>query len=356
MPCFSLVLRAERFGIEKSDLFEQQRMGYNGTKARRGGPEQTGETEIMIVTVTLNPAVDKTAEIDGFAVDTVNRVKTMRKDPGGKGINVSKVVASLGGQTTACGILGGAAGDYIRTALEEYGVIQDFTTAPQETRTNLKIIDRLKKTNTDINETGAPADDALLAAVFEAVCSHVQPGDTVVFAGKNPPATPDDLLARWTRELKERRVKVFVDTVGVPMQLAIAQGPTMIKPNGEELAEIMGRALPTRDALLTAGMELIDRGVGMVVISMGGDGALFVTQDARLHAHGVRVPVGSTVGAGDSMTASVAFDLERGLPLAEIARNAVAVSAANVMCSGTQPAEREVIAGLIDKVEIETLP
>lgn len=309
----------------------------------------------MIITVTLNPAIDKTVEIDHFALNAVNRVKAMRTDPGGKGINVSKVVAALGGQTVACGLLGGAAGEQIKQALSAYNVSLAFTKAPYETRTNLKIVDRLNRTNTDVNESGAAVTPELLEAVFSTVCARARPGDTVVLAGKNPPGTPDGLLASWVRLFKRQDLRVFVDTVGAPMLRAIEEKPFLIKPNAEELSELFGRPLEGRPALLAAARELNARGVALVVVSLGGDGALFVTSSRALHAHGLKVPVGSTVGAGDSMTASIAFDLERGKSLEDAARCAVAVSAANVMCSGTQPAELSAILPLVPQVELEPL-
>lgn len=108
----------------------------------------------MIYTVTLNPALDKTVEIPGMALDTVNRVTSMRTDPGGKGINVSKVIAKLGGESCAVGILGGESGRTLLAALEREGLRTHFRFVEGQTRTNLKIIDRALHTNTDINEPG----------------------------------------------------------------------------------------------------------------------------------------------------------------------------------------------------------
>jgi len=309
----------------------------------------------MIFTVTLNPALDKTIRVPGFAVGRVNRVESARMDPGGKGINVSKVIHALGGESVAMGVVGGTAGEFIRDQLDQAGIRNDFVFVGAETRTNLKIVDPEKGTNTDVNEPGAPVERAALAEVWEKLSTKAAAGDTVVFAGKNPPGVADSQLADWITKLRQASVHVALDTVGVAMKIGVAAGPSIIKPNEAELAELCETALPTVDGLVLAAKHVVANGVGCVVVSMGEDGALFVTGHQILRAYGVSVPVGSTVGAGDSMLASILVDLEKGRPWEEIAARSVAVSAANVMCSGTQPAELSVIEPLIGKVRVEQL-
>ena len=149
----------------------------------------------MIITVTLNPALDKTVTLPGFAVNTVNRVQKIRLDPGGKGINVSKTVKALGGNTLSIGILGGASGGYIKSALDRMNLPNDMVITGEATRTNIKIVDPVLMTNTDINEAGGPVSQQMLLAVWEKLTNVVKPGDTVVFAGKNPPGMEDGLMA-----------------------------------------------------------------------------------------------------------------------------------------------------------------
>ena len=309
----------------------------------------------MIITVTLNPALDKTILVRNFTVNHVCRVEESRLDPGGKGINVSKVLQSIGGRSVAIGIIGGAAGEYIRDQLDLMGIRNDFVFSRTETRTNMKVVDPLNHTNTDINEPGAPVSAANLLEVWEKISDLANPGDTVVFAGKNPPGIPDPQLAEWITQLKAQGVHTALDTVGVAMKIGVAAGPTVIKPNSAELEELCEKELPTREDLVAAAQKVVANGVSYVVVSLGEDGALFVSAGQSLHAHGVQVPVGSTVGAGDAMLASFLWDLEQGTPLEEAAARAVAVSAANVMCSGSQPAPMENILPLIDQVHVEPL-
>ena len=309
----------------------------------------------MIITVTLNPALDKTVTLPGFAVNTVNRVQSTRLDPGGKGINVSKAVKALGGKTLCLGILGGSSGGYIKAALDQMELPNDMVLSGAQTRTNIKIVDPVLNTNTDINENGAPVKLDTLLAIWEKLTNVVKPGDTVVFAGKNPPGMADELLAAWIRRLKALDVRVCVDTVGEPMRLALAQKPDIIKPNREELSEIMGRRLISDSQVLEAAKELMEQGIGLVTVSMGDAGAFFVTKEQILRGYCPKVSVVSTVGAGDSMMAALAHYTAAGCSLEETARRAIAVSSASVMCDGSQAAELDKILPLIDKVRIEHL-
>lgn len=309
----------------------------------------------MIITVSLNPALDKTVILPGFAVNTVNRVSATRLDPGGKGINVSKVVKALGGKTLALGVLGGAAGGYIQAAMDKMELPNDMVLTGEITRTNLKIIDPLLQTNTDINEPGGPVSEETLDAVWHKLSRVVKPGDTVVLAGKNPPGMPDSRLADWVTRLHGMKVYTCVDTVGEPMQQAIAAQPDIIKPNREELAEIAGRRMVTDDDVLTAARELVDRGVGLVTASLGADGAIFVTRNQAFRGYAPKVSVVSVVGAGDAMMAALTHYSAAGCSLEETARRSIAVSVASVMCSGSEAPELNMILPLIDQVRLEKL-
>lgn len=309
----------------------------------------------MIITVTLNPALDKTLTLPGFAVNTVNRVQHIRLDPGGKGINVSKAVKALGGKTLCLGVLGGAPGGYIKSALDALELPNDMVITGEQTRTNIKIIDPVLQTNTDINEPGSPITSKTLSAVWTRLIQMVKPGDTVVFAGKNPPGMADDLLARWIRQLKALDVRICVDTVGEPMRLALEEGPDIIKPNKSELSELLGTRMVTDSQILDAAKGLVAKGVGLAAVSMGADGAIFVTKDQILRGYCPKVSVVSTVGAGDAMMAALAHYSAAGCSLEEMARRSIAVASAAVMCSGSQPAELDKILPLIDKIRIERL-
>ena len=309
----------------------------------------------MIYTVTLNPALDKTVEIPGMALDTVNRITAMRTDPGGKGINVSKVIAKLGGDSVALALLGGGTGRAIADALEEMGLRCELQFVEGETRTNLKVVDPVNHTNTDLNEPGISVTPAVLDGLLDRLIGLLQPGDLVVLSGSLPKGAPGDTYYTWVARCKEACAKVFLDADGALLAEGLRAAPDLVKPNNDELSRLVGHPLETVEALTDAAGALLADGVQKVVVSMGGKGALYVTRDTVLYAEGLKVPVGSTVGAGDSVVAALAVAETQGLSLEDTVRLSTATGAANVMCSGSQAAERSVIEELMPQVVFHRL-
>ena len=309
----------------------------------------------MIYTVTLNPALDKTVEIPGMALDTVNRITEMRTDPGGKGINVSKVIAKLGGESCAAGILGGGSGKMLEKLLEGEPFATRFRFVEGQTRTNLKIIDREGHTNTDINEPGLTVTDADLDALLHELLAELRPGDIVVLAGSLPKGAPQDTYRTWTAACKKAGARVFLDADGALLAEGLKAAPYLIKPNDDELSRLAGKKLETLEELTAEGRRLLERGNERVVISLGGRGALYLRKGSTIYAEGLKVPVGSTVGAGDSVVAALAYAEAQGLSEEEAVRLSTAAGAANVMCSGTQAAEREAVEALLPKVRFSRL-
>lgn len=305
----------------------------------------------MIYTVTLNPALDKTVEIPSLTIDAVNRITTVRTDPGGKGINVSKVISKLGGNSTAIGILGGETGRTILSALEDLQLVTRFHFVEGETRTNMKIIDPVQHTNTDINEPGVTVSAEILDTLLQELLHELAPNDIVVISGSMPKGSPKDTYFTWTKACRKKGAKVILDADGDLLKGGLAASPYLIKPNNHELSALVGRTLSTPEELAQTAKKLMaDYGISKIVVSMGGEGALYVTETEILYAEGLKVPVGSTVGAGDSVVAALAVAEEAGMRLEETVRLSTATGAANVMCSGTQAAEYEVIKELMPKV------
>ena len=309
----------------------------------------------MIYTVTLNPALDKTVEIPGMALDTVNRITSMRTDPGGKGINVSKVIAKLGGESCAVGILGGESGRTLLAALEREGLRTHFRFVEGQTRTNLKIIDRALHTNTDVNEPGLTVSPADLDALLRDLLGMVHEGDIVVLAGSLPQGAPQDTYRVWTAACREKGARVCLDADGVLLAEGLKAAPYLIKPNEDELSRLIGHRLTDTDELIAEGRRLLKGGVTRVVISLGERGALYLRGNEVLYAEGLSVPVGSTVGAGDSVVAALAYADSLGMSDEDAVRLSTATGAANVMCSGTQPAEREAVEKLLPQVKIRRI-
>ena len=309
----------------------------------------------MIYTVTLNPALDKTATVENLRLDSVNRISELRVDPGGKGINVSKVVRELGAKTVAIALLGGHTVTMLRNMLAELGIECKVLEVEGETRTNLKIKDPALKTNTDINEPGPEVTDEQLRGMLDGLVGEVGSGDIVVLSGSLPRGAAADTYKVWVAALKKTGAKVYLDADGDKLVRGIEAKPDLIKPNEIELGAMMGRTLDADEKIVEAARELIDGGLDRVMVSMGGAGALYVARDVTIKANPVKVPVGSTVGAGDSVVAALAYAQDKGLGLEDTMRLAMATGAANVMQSGTQAAPRELVDSLIDKVVVTKL-
>lgn len=297
----------------------------------------------MIITVTLNPAVDKTAISPGFSVDHVNRLGGIRLDAGGKGINASKVIQKLGGVSIAMGFLGGATGTFVERSLEEMGIDADFVRVSGETRTNLKVVDPVNGTYTDLNEPGPEIDAAAVTEFETLLLSRAAPGDIVLLAGSVPAGMPDNIYALWTNRLKSRGVCVAADLDGERLRQVITEKPWLIKPNDEELRQLL--KLPDMEiSTLAAAAEALCRdGVENVVVSLGARGALFAGKEEILLAKGPEVTVKSTVGAGDTVTAAMIFAHESGMSLPDAARLAVGAATAKVTREGSSPPKREEI-------------
>ena len=305
----------------------------------------------MIYTVTLNPALDKTVEIPSLPVDGVNRITPLRTDPGGKGINVSKVIQKLGGKSMAAGILGGDTGRAIQSSLEAMELNTWFQFVEGETRTNMKIIDPVNHTNTDINEPGVTVSEKILDSLLKELLKKVSQGDIAVISGSMPKGSPKETYFLWTKAFREKGAKVILDADGELLKAGLKASPYLIKPNDHELSQLVGRTLKTPEELKQVAMDLMEKyGIEKVVVSMGSAGALYVTKEKALYAEGLKVPVGSTVGAGDSVVGALAVAEESGMTLEDTVRLSAATGAANVMCSGTQAAEYSVIQELIPKV------
>lgn len=307
----------------------------------------------MVYTVTLNPAVDKTVVIPNFEAGSVNRIQDMRIDAGGKGINVSKCLQSIGSPSIVCAILGGGSGRRILSMVEDMGLTVLPVMVSGETRTNLKIVDAVKHENTDINEPGPEVAKAVFDELRQEIAARVAPGDVVILSGSLPKGADAGLYREWCGYFHNIGVKVLLDADGESMRQGIQATPYLVKPNDMELARLVGRELITEDDLIAAGKQLQSGGIQEVLISRGEKGALYLTQEGAFRADGLKVSVLSTVGAGDSMVAAAAYGFEKGMSAPDRLRLAVAMGSASVTCSGTQAPAAELIWDLFEKVYVQ---
>jgi 1-phosphofructokinase len=307
----------------------------------------------MITTVTLNPAVDKTIEVEDFNIGKVNRISNIRLDAGGKGINVSKVIQGLEGKSRAVGILSGSNGSFIKNYLDSIGIENDFTITEGETRTNIKIVDKVNHTNTDVNESGPMASDESLNDVCSKFYKNIDNDSVIIFSGSIPSNVDKNIYSAWIKKVKEKGAKVILDADGELFKQGIEAGPYLVKPNIHELEELFGQKTNSIEEVVKLSKKLLDYGIEIVVVSLGGDGALFIKKNVVVLAHGIKVEVKSTVGAGDSMVAALALAIDRGYDFEKSVKLSVACGTASVMTSGTQVADLRTIRELDKQVKFE---
>lgn len=277
-----------------------------------------------IITVTLNPAIDRTITIPQFTAGEVNRVEHVRDNPGGKGVNVASSLADLGHRVVATGLLGRENSGPFEDLFAQKNIEDAFIRLPGSTRVGIKILDPVKRQTTDINFPGlAPTLDDV-RALRERLETLAAPW--YVLAGSLPSGLDAKEYHRLVQAIHGRGGRVMLDTSGAPLQEALAACPDAIKPNADELGTMLGRSLDSHDEVVAAARELVQEGVSLVVVSMGAKGAVFVTADAVVTACPPHMEVRSTVGAGDAMVAGTVSGLLRGLPLPEVARLATACS------------------------------
>ncbi|HEY8475500.1 MAG TPA: 1-phosphofructokinase [Chloroflexota bacterium] len=309
----------------------------------------------LIVTVTLNPAMDHTLEVDGLRVGEVNRVAFSTLDPGGKGVNVSRVLHELGGRSIAMGFVGGPVGRALEHAINERGIADDFVHIPGNTRTNVMITDRVAGTSTGFHEPGPVVAYRYLEELLRRLSTYLLPDVWLVLAGSVPPGLPADVYREIMVLAHQRRCKVALDTDGEPLRRGLEGRPYLVKPNRRELESLVGRPLPDLQAVVEAGLEIQRGGVTIVVVSMGAEGAVLLGERERWLAVPPRVPVRSPVGAGDSMVAGIVLALARGEPLSEALRLGTAAGAATALTPGTQLCRRADVEALLPSVSLRRL-
>lgn len=311
-----------------------------------------------VVTVTLNPAIDQTITVEALKPGSVHRAKAVRHNAGGKGVNVASCLADWGTPVVATGLLGTGNAAPFEALFQAKGIADAFLRLPGETRVNIKIADLAANDTTDINLPGLTADFGALGRVQETVHRLVEPGTPVLLAGSLPDGLPTDAYAVLTADLAAAGARVVLDSSGAPLAAALASAgalPHCIKPNRHELEDWAGRPLPTDADLLDAARGLNRRGVAVVVVSLGAEGALFVDGARALHGRLPPVQALSTVGAGDAMVAGLiaAFQQEGGLE--DVARLSVAFAAAKLGCFGPNLPDPATVRALAAQVTLTGL-
>ena len=309
----------------------------------------------MIVTVTLNPAVDETLTVQHLQLGETNRIHETDIDPGGKGLNVGRVVKRLGRPTVVIALVGGETGQFIRNRLERENVETDLVEIEEPTRVNISVLDESTGIQTNLHQDGPAIGPADLHAVEAKIEEWMPEAVLAVLGGSLPPGAPADTYARLIEWLRENDVRTILDTSGAALIEGVKARPYMIKPNLREARELLGRTFETDNDVLQAGRELVGRGIGAAVVSMGRRGAIAVSREGAWKAIPPEVAIESTIGAGDSMVAGLAIGVYEHSSLAEGLALGTAAAAATIMTPGTELCRASDVQALLPRVIVERL-
>ena len=309
----------------------------------------------MIYTITLNPALDNTIILDTLTLGHVNRSTKSITDVGGKGINVSKVVRALDGESCALGFLGQDNSDIFIKYLKDLNIDNDFVFVKGETRRNIKMVETANNVYTDINQQGFEVTNEDVKSVLDKISTLAKSGDIVVLSGSLPKGVGKDIYYRIITDLKLKNIKTVLDADGEVLKISLNAKPYLIKPNINELRNIFEFNKDDINEVIRVATEIVGSGIEMVIISMGEKGSLFVDKENVLLAHPVNIDVKSTVGAGDSMVGGLVYGLDKNYNSQDIFKLSSACATAKVAKEGSKPPTKDEIYSMMNRVVIEKL-
>ena len=282
----------------------------------------------MILSVCMSPCVDVSVEVDSLNVGKTNVVKRKAITLGGKGINVAVGVSRLGEESYLTGLMYEDSGRAFENLLDKENVQHSFVWNEGRVRENYKFIDR-RSMLTEINDVGGEIESGREYEILSAIQVLSARSEVAVFSGGIPRGMDDSFYGEMVKACDSKCLKI-VDTHGARMFSALQYGVDLVKPNMEELENTIGRKLTSKEDMLEACYELVERGAKRVLLSLGKQGAVITDGKRNFYCRSINVAVNSTVGAGDGMVAAVAVKLAQGAPLPELLRAGVAGGTATV--------------------------
>ncbi|WP_249872629.1 1-phosphofructokinase [Oceanobacillus saliphilus] len=303
----------------------------------------------MIFTITLNPSIDYVIPIKNLKIGELNYMESDLKLPGGKGINVSRILAELNIDSIALGFLGGFTGEFISKWLEKDSVKSDFIRIEGETRINLKIKSDYE---TEINGLGPnikKEEAELLLNQIKTTTSN----DTVILSGSKPPFLPGNFYTKIIEIVKANKAQFVIDTTGEALKSALPYGPLLVKPNLHELEQLFEVKLKNQRDIIHYGKKLLEAGAKHVIVSLAGDGALLVTKDGIYKGTSPKGTVKNSVGAGDSMIAGFIGEFSHSFDPLEAFKMGIASGSATAFSNDL--ANKELILSLIPEVKVSRL-
>ena len=309
----------------------------------------------MISTVTLNSSIDKAYQLACPLVDgTVMRVATCIDNAGGKGLNAARAIATCGEKILATGFVGGNNGRLLCDLLDADGIEHDFVEVASETRCCINVLDQ-EGVSTEFLEPGREVTTADVAAISEKVSQIAQVADVVTFNGSVPAGMAKDAYVDLIGRVKAVGKPCILDTSGELLMRGIEALPTMVKPNTDEIGQILGRTVESIDEVYAAAQELHERGISQVVVSLGGDGAVMACDEGLFRGRAPKIEVVNPVGAGDTMVGAFAVGMARGMSAPDQLAYAMSCASANCLSASTghfamEDAQRLLAGTVVEKV------
>jgi 6-phosphofructokinase 2 len=308
----------------------------------------------MVYTVTLNPSLDRTLWVDRIQPDDANRIEQEQRYAGGKGIDVSKVLTTLGITNRALGLIGGFAGEELEGRLLNEGIGCDFARISGETRTNIIVNDMSTGKQIVFSDKGPEVKPYELMQIIHKI-ERLDHPDIVVISGSLPPGVHPEIYRKIVEMAKTRGAMVILDTDGDALKVGIQATPDAIKPNIHELSRLVDAELEEMDEIMRAARGVRQKGIGMVLVSMGAKGILLVGEKEQYLASPPEVTVKNTIGAGDSAVAGFVYGLAEGKGLKEALIYAVAAGTATTLRPGTALCQKDDFLRLVPEIRVNHL-
>ncbi|QIQ21635.1 1-phosphofructokinase [Zophobihabitans entericus] len=307
-----------------------------------------------VATITLNPAYDLVGFCPAITLGDVNLVQTTGLHAAGKGINVAKVLHDLGINCTVTGLLGLDNQDGFKQLFEQLGLDNKFQTVEGRTRINVKLTEADNDV-TDLNFSGFTVSPAAWQQFTQHSLALLKHMDMVSINGSLPAGIELGEFTSWMEAVKTVCPKVVFDSSRDALKAGMMTLPWLIKPNEKELSQYAGKTLTTIDELKATAKELVGKGVEHVIVSMGPDGALWITKNESWHAKPPSCPIVSTVGAGDSMVAGLMYGLLTGMSIKDVLKLASAIAALSVSQTNVGISDKQVLDQMIEKIAIREI-
>ena len=308
----------------------------------------------MIVTLTVNPALDRTISVDRLAFEDRAYIDSRHDSAGGRGVNAACVIHSFGAKPLAIFPSGGKNGKRVEEFLGAYGYPALAVPMRHEIRTNLTITDRQGLT-VSLNERGPQLDRAEVDRIEKAVQKHLDGASWLLLCGSLPPGVPSNFYARLIQMAEKKKVKTLLDTDGNALREGIEAGPTVVSPNQHEAERLLNRALVTRNHFLEAIVRIRAMGPETVVLSLGSRGAMGAVKETIVEAIPPRVEVLCPIGSGDALAAAFAWSMEKNGDFQDALRWGVATGTASATLPGLRLATFEQAEEVYRQVEVRRI-